>query len=207
MKVKLSFFIILIFLILVSMFQIFPLPPFADQLYPVYESGYFKEIRQNQEVIRDAFLAIKIHGRSEAAWLFLKDLEAHYGIKGEVYNRRGQLVTSPGEREQDIESDVSRYLEKNEGTISSSISVNRFSSFLPLKADNRCAFCHKKAKSEEIIGVLHLDHPFDAHIYYTGERIFIFLLIICALGGLLFLLLKWEPEGKIKEMFDNIMRP
>jgi len=203
MKVKLSFFIIILFLIIVSMFQIFSLPPFADQLYPVYESGYFKEIRQNQEVIRDAFLEIKIHGRSEAAWLFLKNLKADHNIKGKVYNRRGQLVTSPGEKEQDIESDVSAYLKKNEDTVVSSISMNRFSSLLPLKADNRCGFCHKKAKNGEIIGVLHLDNAFDAHIYYTGERIFIFLLIICALGGLLFLLLKWEPEGKIKEMFDK----
>lgn len=203
MKVKLPFFIILIFLIIVSMFQIFPLPPFADQLYPVYESGYFMEIRQNQEIVRDAFLEIKIHGRSEAAWLFLKNLENAHGIEGKVYNRRGQLVTAPGEKEQDVESDVSAYLKKNSGAVVSSISMNRFSSFLPLKADKRCGFCHKKAKIGEIIGVLHLNHPFDAHIYYTGERVFIFLLIICVLGGLLFLLLKWEPEGKIKEMFDK----
>jgi len=203
MKVKLSFFVILIFLIIVSMFQIFPIPPFADQLYPVYESGYFLEKRQNQEIIRDAFLEIKIHGRSEAAWLFLKNLETAHNIEGKVYNRRGQLVTAPGEKEQDVESDVSAYLKKNSSAVVSSISMNRFSSFLPLKADKRCAFCHKKAKIGEIIGILQLNHPFDAHIYYTGERIFIFLLIICALGGLLFLLLKWEPEGKIKEMFDK----
>lgn len=203
MKIRVIFIGINLFLLVISLLQVFPVPPYSETLYPRFESGYFAELRNQQEIIRDAFLNIKIEGKPESAWIFLHNLKEKYKIDASVYNSYGHLVRSPGERIKEQREEVLEKINRGGKEISSEIKFHRFASLLPLSASKRCRFCHKSVREGDTIGFLHVEQPFDAHIYYTGERIFIFSVIILMLCVTLFFLFRWEPEGKIKEMFDK----
>ena len=64
MKVKILFSILLVALILVSMSQIFSIPPYAGDIFPVYKSGYFKELDRGFSIITDSFIGIKVNGEA-----------------------------------------------------------------------------------------------------------------------------------------------
>ncbi len=203
MKIRIIFIAINLFLIIISLLQVFPVPPFADRLYPKFQSGYFAEMKNQQKIIREAFLNIKIDGKPESAWIFLDNLKMEYKIDGKIYNSYGYFVKNPGNLIKGKDEDTIEKIKKGERKISSEIKFNQFISLLPLVAKKRCRFCHKSVREGDIIGYLDIRQPFDAHIYYTGERIFIFSGITLILCVILFLLFKWEPGGKIKEMFDK----
>ncbi len=203
MKIKVFFIGIVMFLLGISLLQIFPVPPFAERLYPVYESGYFRELREQQQVVAEAFLAVKQGERAEMAWLFLKELKKDHDIKAEVYNSYGYRLAQPGNPLKTENVDLVAKIKRNSKKIYSEVSMGHFSSLLPLVAVKKCRFCHRSVREGDIVGFLHVSQPCDAHIYYTGERILLFTGIAFFLSVILFFLFKWEPEGKIKEMFDK----
>ena len=85
----------------------------------------------------------------------------------------------------------------------SEISLNCFSTIMPIKLDKECLFCHKSNKKNKIIGAFVFKRGYNGKIYYSAERIIVFLLISILLVFLLFLLFQWDPEQNIKELFDK----
>ncbi len=96
MKLKIAIISAISIPLLISILQILPVPPYAGNLFPVFRSGYFVELDRQFEVIRDAFLGIKMMSRPVYAWIFLDDIEKKHAIKITVHNARGEVGESPG---------------------------------------------------------------------------------------------------------------
>ena len=70
-------------------------------------------------------------------------------------------------------------------------------------ARGECRFCHSRWNRREVIGALSFERRYDATVYYSSERIMIFMLITMVLGLLLYALVRWDPGKNIKELFDK----
>jgi hypothetical protein len=203
MKVKIIFAILISALMLVSLSQIFSIPPYAGDIFSVYKSGYFRELDRGFRIIADSFVGIKSMARPEYAWIFLSDVGIANEINIRVYDHRGYCVPAPGEKTGSPDREVLRVIGAPKPAMHSEVSGGRYISVIPLAAHGECRFCHKQWNSREMIGALRFERRYDAAVYYSSERILIFVIITMCLGGLLYALLKWDPGKNIKELFDK----
>jgi len=203
MKVKIIFAVLISALMLVSISQIFSIPPYAGDILSIYKSGYFRELDRGFRVIADSFVGIKSMARPEYAWIFLSDVGIAHEMKIGVYDHRGYRVPAPGEKTGSPDREVLRVMGAPKPAMYSEVSGSRYISVIPLAARGECRFCHKQWNSREVIGALRFERRYDAGIYYSSERIIIFIVITIFLGGLLYALLRWDPGKNIKELFDK----
>jgi hypothetical protein len=203
MKVKIIFAILISALMLVSISQIFSIPPYAGDIFPIYKSGYFKELDRGFKVITDSFVGIKSMARPEFAWIFLSDVGIAHEMDIRVYDYRGYRVPAPGEKSGSPDREVLRVMGAPKPAMHSEVRGLRYVSVVPLAARGECRFCHKQLNSREVIGAIRFERRYDAGIYYSSERVIIFIIITIFLGGLLYALLKWDPGKNIKELFDK----
>jgi len=203
MKIKYLFAGIVSVLLLISISQIFPIPPHEKDISRVYRSGYFSELDREFEIIRDSFIGIKTLGKPAYAWIFLKDLKKQHDISVDVFNSSGFHVPAPGERSENPDKRLEPVLDSMASGAYSEVRGSRYFSIVPVYSERKCQFCHKTSEVKNLIGFLSFERKYDAHIYYTSERIIIFILISVVFASILFILLKWDPERKIKEMFDK----
>ncbi len=202
MKIKILFLTILFAMLAASLSQIFSIPPYGGDVFRIYKSGYFNELDKSFFVIRDSFLGIKTLSRPEFAWIFLADIEKKQKIKIDVYDRNGFLVPAPGRKSEKNEKAANLVIN---GTtdVYSYTDGNYYNAFVPIKAEKKCSFCHCQGSKEKILGVIRFNREYDSHVYYSAERIIIFLLLSLVILFFMFFILKWDPENKIKEMFDK----
>jgi len=203
MKVKIIFAVLISSLILVSISQIFSIPPYAGDIFSIYKSGYFKELDRGFRIIADSFVGIKSMARPEFAWIFLSDVGTAHEMNIQVYDHRGYRVPAPGEKAGSPDREILRVMSAPRPSMHSDISGGRYISVIPLASRGECRFCHKQWNNREVIGALRFERRYDAGIYYSSERILIFVIITIFLGGLLYALLKWDPGKSIKELFDK----
>jgi hypothetical protein len=202
MKIKIILITVTALLLVISLLQVLPLPPYAGDIAPLYRSGYFLELDRQFEVIRDAFLGIKMMGRPEYAWIFLDDMKKGHGLAASVYNSRGEAVKAPGEASPGVDPVVISLVNSANPRTISEVRGGRYYAALPVSAADRCRFCHAQ-RPGSLVGVLTFERDFDAHVYYTRERVIIFSMISLVLVILLAALARWDPEKKIKELFDK----
>lgn len=203
MKIKIIFAIVISALMAVSMSQMFPVPPYAGDIFPVYKSGYFRELDRGFRVIADSFVGIKSMARPEYAWIFLADLEIANEMKIQVYDYRGYRVKAPGERAGSPDPDILRAVNAMKPGIDSSVRGGRYVSVVPLRMRGECRFCHQRWNNRDVIGAIRFERDYDAAVYYSSERILIFLVVTIILGALLYAVLRWDPGRNIKELFDK----
>ncbi len=203
MKAKILFSILLAALLLVSLSQIFSIPPYAGDIFPVYRSGYFKELDRGFNIIKDSFIGIKSMARPEYAWIFLSDIGIAHEMKITVFDYRGYSVPAPGEKSGSPDRNVLAAVNATRPAAVSRTDGGRYVSIVPVFARGECRFCHSGANRRSVIGALRFERRFDATVYYTSERILIFLCITILLGLLLYALLRWDPGKNIKELFDK----
>ncbi|MBP7738212.1 MAG: hypothetical protein KA369_19710 [Spirochaetes bacterium] len=203
MKVKIIFIVLISVLMAISASQIFTIPPYAGDIFPVYRSGYFSELDRGFGVIADAFVGIKSMAKPEYAWIFLADTGIAHDMTIKVYDYRGRLVTAPGEKSARQDKKIYGIINRIKPSIHSEIRGGRYFSVIPMKSRGECAFCHTRVNRRDVIGALSFERPYDAHIYYSSERIIIFILITMALGALLYPVARWNPGKNIKELFDK----
>ena len=74
---------------------------------------------------------------------------------------------------------------------------------IPVKPDKRCMICHDMKQNRSLAGVLVMEREYDSRIYYTAERKIIFsgISLICIV--FLFIVYLWDPERRVKELFDK----
>lgn len=202
MKIKIMLITVTALLLVISLLQVLPVPPYAGDIAPLYRSGYFLELDRQFAVIRDAFLGIKMMGRPEYAWIFLEDMKKDHGLAAAVYNSRGEAVKAPGESSPGVDPAVISLVNSANPVAFSEVRGGRYYTALPVISADRCRFCHAQ-RPGALVGVLTFERDFDAHVYYTRERVIIFSLISMALVILLAALARWDPEKKIKELFDK----
>lgn len=203
MKIKNMLLAVNAVLLLISISQIFSIPPFADDIFPVYKSGYFSELDRGFKIIIDSFYAVKTNGRTEAGWIFLNDVEKSADIKAVVYNKKGERVIAPAYYDSGKNKDILKILNSvNPGT-ETRIDSGRYISIIPARAEKKCLICHSSFKANDLIGAFYFERKFNAYIYYTSERIIIFSIISMLLLVLLVVTARWDPESQIKELFDK----
>ncbi len=203
MKVKIIFVILISLLMAISISQIFSIPPYAGDIFPVYKSGYFKELDRGFGVITDSFIGIKSMAKPEYAWIFLADTGIAHDMTIRVYDYRGYAVPAPGEKGSRQDKKIFKVINQIKPSAYSEIHGRRYFSVIPLAARDECRFCHTRWNRREIIGALSFDRPYDATVYYSSERIIIFILITILLGVLLYSVVRWDPGKNIKELFDK----
>jgi hypothetical protein len=203
MKIKNILLAINTLLLLISISQIFSIPPFANDIFPVYKSGYFIEIDKGFKIIIDAFTAVKTNGRAETGWIFLNDNEKSTGIKAAVYNKKGERVIAPSYYDNNKNADILKILTSVNPETETIINSGKYKSIIPARAEKKCIICHSSSRENEIIGAFYFERKFNAYIYYTSERIIIFSLISLLLLIMLIITARWDPERQIKELFDK----
>lgn len=203
MKVKIIFAVLIAGLMVLSITQIFPVPPFADDIFPLYKSGYFNELDRGFGVITDSFIAIKSMARPDYAWIFLSDAGVKHDMKIAVYDYRGYRVPAPGEKIGRPDRDVLRVMNALAPKAHSEIRSGRYCSVIPLFAHGECKFCHTRWNRREVVGALGFERAYDAAVYYSAERKIIFIILTVLLGGLLYAVVRWDPGKNIKELFDK----
>lgn len=203
MYLKRFILVILIMLWGVSFVQIFSVPPYAGDVYPVYKSGYFVELERQMGVIADSFLSIKTMSRAAYGWIFLDDMGTHHDIRVRVYDSDGLLVPLPGEKKDAPDEKVLGILHSAHPRPSFFIEGGRYHGIIPFIKQDRCAFCHNNNASNDVIGILAFSREYDGHVYYSSERVLIFILITLGITGLVFIAGRWQPGIKVKELFDK----
>lgn len=204
MKIKNILLALNFLMLLFSLSQIFSIPPYAGDIFQIYKSGYFSEIDKGFKLVIDSFTAVKTNGRTEAGWIFLNDIEKSAEIKAHVYNKKGQRVIAPSYYENSKNHDILKIINSvNPRKESISLSDGVYRSVIPAIAGKKCLICHSSFRENDVIGAFYFERKFDAHIYYTSERIIIFLLISLLLLAMLVLTARWDPEREIKELFDK----
>ena len=203
MKIKYILIVILVVLCGISISQIFSIPPYEKDIYNFYKSGYFSELEKSFDVIKDSFVEIKMMSKPVYAWIFLDDIRKKYRMDIRVYNSRGIEVTAPGQEGKNRDSRVIKMLNSLDKKMYSEISMNKYYSAVPVLLENRCRFCHSTENRKNIVGVLTFERSCNSHIYYSSERIIIFVLISTAIALLLFFVIRWDPAGAARELFDK----
>jgi hypothetical protein len=203
MKIKYLLIIIIIILLVVSISQIFSIPPYEKDISNIYKSGYFSELEKSFNIIKESFIEIKMMSKPVYAWVFLDDIRKKYNMDIRVYNSRGIAVPAPGLEGKSRDSRVMKILNSLNKNVYSEISINKYYSAVPVLLENRCKFCHNTRNRKNIVGVLTFERSYDSHIYYSSERIIIFILISLGFVLLLFFVLRWDPAGASRELFDK----
>ncbi len=203
MKVKIFAAGVVVFLLLVSLSQIFNIPPYAESVDDIYQSDYFENLDHKYEVISDSFMGIKILARPEYAWLFLGDIEKKHGIKASVYNKRGKQVFAPGYYSDVIDRKIQKLINFHDSELIREIHGGIYDRVILFTAAERCIVCHRRFKEGEVIGAMKVSGEFSSRNFYSKERILIFVLLSAFLVFILILVMKWKPSADVKELFDK----
>jgi hypothetical protein len=111
-------------------------------------------------------------------------------------------VKAPGEASPGVDPAVIALVNSSNPSTFNEVRGGRYYAALPVMAAEKCRFCHAQ-RPGSLVGVITFERDFDAHVYYTRERVIIFTLIALVLMVLLAALARWDPEKKIKELFDK----
>jgi hypothetical protein len=179
------------------------LPPASLVNSGAEKSGYFKNIDKKYNIIIDSFLGIKILSRPEYAWIFVDDIEKKHQLEIEIYNSSGERVFTPGFKDDIANSQVFSVI--NSGLEKGLVKFDKgvYERIIPVKAEKRCLFCHKKDEEGDIIGALRFKGEYNSIVYHSKERSVIFSFISLLLVVILLLLGRWNPYERVKELFDK----
>jgi len=186
----------------ISFIQIFSVPPYIGDIFGIYKSGYFKELERNMYIITDSFLHIKTMTKPEYAWIYLDDLQKRSGISIMVYDAQGNLIKAPGMTETVNNSAIMNVCSDIRPQPQFTVKGRLYHGIIPIYRKSECNFCHQPSH-KPLLGVITFAIPFDGYIYYTSERIILFIIITFAISILLFVVIRWNPYKDIKELFDK----
>lgn len=204
MMVKRLFIVLWSALLLISLSQIFPIPPYAETMYSLYRSGYFVELDRQYRVIADAFLKIKMMSRPSYAWVFLDETEKTHGITVRAYNSRGLRVAAPGSAGTAVDNEVLAAISAPRPVVTSRVSGGRYFSVIPLGKEDACSFCHAEGSRSGVIGALTFERRCDSRVFYAFERIGIFTGFSMLFALLLFATIRWDPQKSVREIFVRV---
>lgn len=203
MKIKLVFIALNVLLLVAAVVQMLPIPPHADDVLGLYKSGYFKALDGKCDAAAAGFIAVKMYSaKPDFAWIFFRDLEDTAELKAAVYNKKGKVAVAPGNIGEESQEIAAIASEVNPQPVSE-IRGGKYKRFIPMLKKQECGFCHKNGREGSLIGVLAFEQDYDAHLYYSRERVILFGLAAIVLGAALFFLIRWEPASDIKKMFGE----
>jgi len=203
MKLKITLVVFLFAICALSIVEIFPVMPQAAAWYPWYKSDYFSEIDRQYSTILDSFLAMKIYGKNDNAWIFLGDLSAKSGIAVKVYDANGDRITSPGMTEKGSDDQVMRIAQSSETSPVSKITNGHYYRAVPVIFEKRCRICHQNRDVRGLAGIMTFERSVDGMLYFTAERRILFSVIAFGCAVLIFLVIRWDPHRSVRDLFKG----
>lgn len=220
MKIKFSFLILLSLFATICFSQLFNIFPYAEDIFTVYKSGYFKDLDRQAMIITDAFIEVKMmtkpgilkgsgsisskkHFPPEYSWVLIDDLQKKYNLEIKVYDKNAQLCETPNVKKNNDNNIVIDMLNDSTPEITGFTKGNYYNVAVPVENEKKCQICHTKSEYSDLLGVITYKIPFDSKVFYSRERIIIFSLLLFADFVLIYFVLKWDPEKNIKELFDK----
>lgn len=188
-------------LLIISLVQIFPVPPYGEDIYPLYRSGYFHELDRLNRVVVYSFLAIKMYRSAEYGWIYLQDLEKE-GMVVTVYDAQGRLITAPGTRPGPRDDRIGRFI-SSRNTKAAILRDGRYQTLLRVEAEERCLICHRQSSRGATLGIMEIDQGADSMAYYSRERVLLFIGLSLLLLALFVLVKRWKPDSDINKLFDK----
>ncbi len=204
MKIKYLYIILLSILLIISISQVFSIPPYTGDIFSVYKSGYFRELDRGFQVIIDSFINIKMMSKPAYAWIFLKDMQKKHDMNIKIYNNKGFEIPAPGESRNINNDKVVKILNSLDPQSFTFVNGRKYFTAIPVFFEDRCKFCHTDINKNNIVGVMTFEREYDSYIYYSSERIIIFSVISLALLILLYYTIRWDPGKNVKELFDKL---
>lgn len=203
MKIKLSLLVFFTACLLFSVSGIFNIPPASFFMPGKDKSGYFRNIDKKYEIVIDSFLGIKILSRPEYAWIFIDDVEKKHDLEIEIFNNRGERVFTPGFKDDIADMQVLSVINSGPDTGLVKLDKGIYERIIPVKAEKKCIFCHKKAEPGDIAGAVRFKGKYNSLIYHTKERSMFFSGVSLMLIIILIQAVKWNPYERVKELFDK----
>jgi hypothetical protein len=203
MKLKAVLLIFVGSLCIFAVSQIFMIYPSAGEIYPLYKSGYFSELDRQFRTIADAYRLVMLYGREEYGRGFLREVGEREGIEIHLFDERGEPVNQYGKNIPDEDKTAIRITQSIRPEPVSEIRGNRYYGAIPLFFDVRDQIRHQRKKAGTLAGVITFERPYDAGVYFSGERKTIFTGLALACAFLFFIVLRWDPERPLKELFDK----
>lgn len=203
MKIKFFLVVFLLILLIISLAAVFNIP-YHYTLFPsLYKSGYFENIDKKYEIITESFIGIKILTKPEYAWIFIDDIEKKHQIEIKVYNKKGGEVYTPGYHDDLSDSRVVNVINSPDDKGFTDVGYGYYERIIPVKAEKRCIFCHRKEKEGELIGLIRFKGHYESAVYQSKERSVLFSAISLLIVVILIQVLRWNPYGRVKELFDK----
>ncbi len=203
MKIKLFLIILFFFLLILSLSAVFNLLPDSFFSSGIQKSGYFENIDKKYEIIADSFIGIKILTKPEYAWIFIDDIEKKHKIDIKIYNKKGEEIYTPGFHDDLSDSRVMNVINSPDDSGFTEAGYGYYEKIIPIKAEKRCIFCHKREKEGELIGLIRFKGKYESAVYQSKERSIIFSFISLLIVIVLIELFRWNPYERVKELFDK----
>ncbi len=203
MKLKILIVFFLSFMLIFSVLGIFNLPPSTFLQPGLTSSGYFKNMDKKYEAIIDSFIGIKIFSKPEYAWIFLDEIEKKHNLKIEVFNTRGERVSMPGFYNDLIDKQAASVVNSKLDKGLTFVDKGIYERIIPVKAEKRCVFCHRKKREGDFTGVLKFQEKHESLVYYSHERSLFFLMLSFVIVIVLIQVVRWHPYEGVKELFDK----
>jgi hypothetical protein len=202
MKGKIFLIGIFTVLLVISISQIFTIPPYHRDIFPVYKSGYFTELEKNSMIINHAFFTLMTKENRALPWIYLKDINQKTGIVSKLYDRSGRFIISSGEKKLKPNHKIRAFISGNNPN-KGKIVDGRYTYLSQIKAEKQCLICHRNRKKGDIMGASLSSHHINGFVYYSSERIILFVIISIITASALFFIYRWDPDKNIKELFDK----
>lgn len=219
MKIKIFFLVISISFFFLCIFMMFFKYPSSADTVSYFKSGYFRELDTQFNVIADAFIELKMMSRPYKktnkaenkdmyvqpvySWIMLDDIAEKHKIAIKIYDKNANHVPIPYNHIENDDEQVIKVINSKSKKPYSRIDEKLYKYYLPVKTEKRCLICHTEAKNSNIIGVMTFERTYDSLIYYAFEKKIIFTILAFMALLLTFLLIIWDPERNIKELFDK----
>ncbi len=203
MKIKILIMSFFLFMLIFSVSGIFNLPPSTFLQPGLSSSGFFRNIDKKYEAIIDSFIGIKILSRPEYAWIFIDEIEKKHNLRIEVFNTKGERVFMPGFYNDLIDKQAASVINSKSDKGLTFVDKGLYERIIPVKAEKRCVFCHRKEKEGDFIGVLKFQEKYESLVYHSHERSLLFLMLSLMVIIILIQVTRWHPYGGVKELFDK----
>jgi hypothetical protein len=203
MRYKIALLVFLGLMFCTALSQMFMMYPGAEKIYPLFKSAYFSELDRQFRTITESFELMKIYGQDEYARAFLAELAARENVAIRLYDPRGELLMSSGKGRVDSDDRVREMTQSLTPEQYGGIAKGVYFGVVPLFYDKRNLITHPEGTEGKVSGVMTFERSFNATAYFSGERKIIFALIAFGTAFLMFLAVRWDPDRRVKELFDK----
>jgi|GEM_PF-4901027 len=203
MLIKRLLIIILIIFLSLTVLELLDLPLSGLNEDSFGESDYASQIQEKFKIAEESFFVIKTSTGFQEAFLFLQGQKKKNILNVVLYDKSGREVLSLGKISDKVNKKYYDLAKTPDISEKYEIKNGIFHYNAILKAHKSCMICHRNTKKGEVMGILAFSDELDGKVFYGRERSYIFISIGILLILLLILIIKWDTQKFIKEIFDK----